>query len=529
MRRWLAAGLLVACASDASSELAASDGGAFPGDPRGAGGTAAPTGDGGTPEQELESLYEAPVATGRYVWVANPRSGRIAFVDAETLAVRTTEAGDRPTHLAALPPACAPAGACEDDRILVLNVGSRDATLVSATTGGTTATFAVPSGGNTWAISPTGRVAVAWTDARKEQRADKTQGFQDVAILDLQAKATKVLAVGYRPVTIGFSQGSERAFAVTQDGISVIELSDPKGPLVSKNVAIADTPLEDPGSRDVSLTPDGAYAFVRRDGEAEVTVVSLTDAARKQIVFDGAVTDFDLSPAGDRAIAVVRDTAKVAILPVPGIWSAPTSFSTIALTGETVGSVSFAPNGSRALVYTNASDVERITTLDLTVTPATKRTVRLYSPVLAAFPGPDGAHAVVFHAPTAAAGSPGERGAFSLLPVAADLPPKIVATTAPPMQVAFVQEGDRALATERDDRSKTFGAWVASFPSLMAERYPLASPPIAAGISARAHRAYVAQEHPEGRITFIDLATGKARTLTGFELAARVVDGSQGR
>ncbi len=39
--------------------------------------------------------------------------------------------------------------------------------------------------------------------------------------------------------------------------------------------------------------------------------------------------------------------------------------------------------------------------------------------------------------------------------------------------------------------------------------------------------AYVAQEHPEGRITFIKLSDGSARTLTGFELGARIVDGSQ--
>jgi hypothetical protein len=39
-----------------------------------------------------------------------------------------------------------------------------------------------------------------------------------------------------------------------------------------------------------------------------------------------------------------------------------------------------------------------------------------------------------------------------------------------------------------------------------------------------ARRAFVAQAHPEGRITFVDLETGAARTLTGFELAAKVVE-----
>ena len=37
-------------------------------------------------------------------------------------------------------------------------------------------------------------------------------------------------------------------------------------------------------------------------------------------------------------------------------------------------------------------------------------------------------------------------------------------------------------------------------------------------------RGYVAQKHPEGRITFVTLDSGEARTLTGFELGSRVVD-----
>ena len=61
----------------------------------------------------------------------------------------------------------------------------------------------------------------------------------------------------------------------------------------------------------------------------------------------------------------------------------------------------------------------------------------------------------------------------------------------------------------------------------MVDRYDLASPPIAVGVVAGARRAFIAQEHPEGRLTFVDLETGIARTLTGFELASRVVDGSK--
>ena len=42
-------------------------------------------------------------------------------------------------------------------------------------------------------------------------------------------------------------------------------------------------------------------------------------------------------------------------------------------------------------------------------------------------------------------------------------------------------------------------------------------------IRQRAGQAFIAQEHPEGRVTFIDTASGLVRTITGFELGASVV------
>jgi hypothetical protein len=55
-------------------------------------------------------------------------------------------------------------------------------------------------------------------------------------------------------------------------------------------------------------------------------------------------------------------------------------------------------------------------------------------------------------------------------------------------------------------------------------------------MASAAHRGYVAQDYSEGRITFVDLSgqsgcdgsssCNLTRTITGFELAARVVNGS---
>ena len=110
-----------------------------------------------------------------------------------------------------------------------------------------------------------------------------------------------------------------------------------------------------------------------------------------------------------------------------------------------------------------------------------------------------------------AAGSP---GAFSVVPIANALPAKIVATQALPTAVAVTN--DRAVVAERDDATKTFGAYLARMPQLMVDRYPLASPPIAVGVVAGAKRAFIAQQHPEGRLTFIDLDTRRRADAHGL-------------
>lgn len=473
------------------------------------------------PEKEVESDYEAPVATGHFVWVANPKSGRVAFVDATTLQVKTVEAGNAPTFLARVP-------GQTDDTTLVLNVLSSDATLLRASSTGITAkTIKVAPLANRLAFSADGRFAIAWGDSSKGPDAAKTpkaQGFQDLTVLDLVTGVPTVLAVGYRPVAVGFAAGQPRAYAVTQDGIAIIDLTG--APLVVKNVAVSDTPNEDPGSRDVSVTPSGSVALIRRKDSPAITAVALDTGARVTVTLPSPVTDLDLNDKGDRAVAVMRATSQVAVLPVPGVLTAPTVFTTVTVTGETIGSVALAPGGQKGLLYTNASEVERVTILDLTQEPPPFRTVRLYSPVLAVFAAPDAGHAVVLHDRTTGTPSaPGSPGAFSILPVANALPAKIVATLAPPTAVAVTN--DRAVIAERDDKTNVFGAYLARMPQLMVERYPLASPPIAVGVVEGAKRAFIAQQHPDGRLTFIDLDTGIARTLTGFELSSRVVDGSK--
>jgi hypothetical protein len=485
------------------------------------GGTSVDAGIDAPPEKEVESSFRSPVATGKYVWAANPESGRVALVDATSYDVKIAEAGHGPTYLAAIPGGSTNAA-------IVLNVKSHDATLFRVAADGAFSqkTLKTHSGANAWAVSPGGKWAVAWTDASAMQNPDPTDGFQDVTVIDLAPgkESAKILSVGYRPARIGFASDETRAFAVTEPGISVIDLGA-AGTSVSALVKVTEDPLDNPAARDVTLTPDGDWALVRRDGSANVSFVSLKTGTRTDLPLSGHVTDLDLSDDGKRAVAVVRDTSEVFVLPVPGAAGDPNSIDKQAISGELFGSVALSTDASVALLYTNAVASDHLTILNLVPGPGylSHRTVALKAPVAAVFPAPDAQHALVLQ--KTLAGST-KAGAFSVVSTVAQLSPKILGTDAPPNAVAIqpAPKSEHALVTVRDDLKKVFGVYRVKLSTQQVDFDKLASPPLATGIVAAANKGYVAQLHPEGRITFIDFATGEVRTLTGFELGAKVVE-----
>ncbi|MBW2457493.1 MAG: hypothetical protein JRI68_23500 [Deltaproteobacteria bacterium] len=404
VRAWLAltvglvgAGTVIACASSDEASMDAGYGSSGIGGGTSSGASSASSsgwgGAGGyiPPEEELESSYGAPVATGNYVWITNPDSGRVAFIDATTLEIEVVDAGHGPTYLAGVPDA-------EDDVAVVLNVLSYDATVLRASADGelTATTLPVPAAGNRWAISQNGRWATAWTDARDIELADPIDGYQDMAVLDLEEDTSTSLTVGYRPVALGYDDAGTSLFAVTEDGVSVVDLTG-SAPTVIKNVPLSDDPFEDTASRDVAITPDGAFALVRRDGEAAVTVVDLDDGTRIEVVLPAPVTDLDLSPDGTVAVAVVRDTSQVALLPLPAIVSDPFTFPLVTVETVTIGSVALAPESSVAFFYTNAIPSSALTVFDSAAMTPVPKYISLHAAVKAVFPTPDATHAVVLH------------------------------------------------------------------------------------------------------------------------------------
>jgi len=496
------------------------------------------------PEQEVDSSFKVPVATGRYVWVANPTSGRVAYVDASTVSVKTVEAGNAPTYLATVPGAT--------DEVIVMNVLSHDATLMQAGPAGLTSTMipGLAPLANAWAIAPDGHFALAWTDSKAALAAgshDTLEGFQDLTAIDLRTSPplATALAVGYRPVSVTFSADGGEAYVVTGDGVSVIGLPAVAGGAVrvARDVPLTDDPTEDADTRDVSVTATGT-AVVRREGSAAVRIVDLHTSVAGVVTLSGNVTDLDVTPDGARAVAVVRDTAEVAVLPLATALADPTTIASETITDQVVGSVVITPDGLQAILYSNAAETETLVVVDLTT--GTYRLVRVHALVLSVSPTPDGQYAVVLHrqAP-ASSGSGGTGGstiadggttdagvvapvianAFSVIPLDGSRAGRIQETTAPPTAVAWAPGSDHALITVSDQKMRLYGAYLVGVPALDVTSIALASPPIATGVVVAANRGYVAQSYSEGRITFIPFDQGPPQTLTGFDLGARVVDG----
>jgi hypothetical protein len=465
------------------------------------------------PEKELEESFLAPVVTGKYVFSANPKSGRVAVIDAETFGVRLFNAGFAPTYLAAIP---GNLGA------IVINDASDDATLFhldgDAVSVDSTA-LPVHAEANAWAMSPDGRFAVAWT--RSEQASDPTSGSQDITVLDLTRMSSKRLSVGFHPTQAVVDGASRRAYVVNDEGVSVVELGD--DPEVVLLARVSEDPLEEAAARDVSILPDGSFAVVRVEGSPSLRIVDLSrqDA---MVAFDlGApIADVDLSEDGTLAVAALPGIGQVALIPVPPTGDVA-SFERVAVPGEITSSVALSRGAELALLYQNGADNSHLTTLDLRDgMQRALRTVDVKGPVSAAFAAPGAASAIVFQKPIR--GST-KAGLFSGVPTLQKRSPKIVGTDAVPTALAFDDEGRYALVTIGNEKSTVHGVYRVRLDTLQEDFLELASPPApaATGIVEVAGRGFVAQTHPEGRITFIELDTARAHTITGFELAARIL------
>lgn len=559
MRRMIlsTAGLLAAawgfggCGSDSSAPSLNSpggpffntDAGSFPSD-RGV--TPIPTGDVGLPpEVEERRAFETPQAGARFVYVANPRRDNVAVIDSQTLAITSVEAGDGPTFLATVP---------GRDEALVINVNAATATLLRTAASGVTTTAQMPvvAGANAIAIAPGGHYAVVYLDTSQPNRGVPAGSFQEIAVLRLDPGMERglLLSVGFRPVDVTFSADGETGFVITEDGVSILRFASLTAPSLVPTVSFYDDSIvapvdagmsdggtaaagipRDARAEDVSVTRDGRYAIARFAASSFVRVVDLQARTVQTVDLGSQVTDLDVSPDGTFALAALRDQSRVLRVPIPAGFTDPSARRAIELPGEVVGSITLNPDGTRALVYSTAAMTERATLLDLAGMTAPS-VLRLRKTVRAVAFAPDGRSALIVHGRSE--GDPMAAGldletqidrsyGYSLLDVGERFI-RLQLTSAEVGPFALVPGGTHAFVLLRDDARGVAKVQRITLGSFTVQDLALGSPPRSVGAVPSTARAFIGQEHPEGRITFVDWNTGSQQSITGFELNSRIVE-----
>jgi DNA-binding beta-propeller fold protein YncE len=468
-----------------------------------------------------------------------PEQDALAKIDGRTLAVSSLAVGERPEVVATAP---------SSDTAVVLDSINGTATIVRPTAGNDQKlVFATLPHMNQLVVDPTGRYAVAYFDLTKAiaeagglDFVDQIGSFQDITIISLVLNQERAvdLTVGFRPREVEFDAAGTRAYVVTDDGVSVIDLAQATedGPSIVPPISVGGDPFADPQTIEVDVVATGAYAVVRESGQANVRILSLAGATRGQswvIDLPSIPSDLDLAPDGLRAYAVLRESSKLAVIDVPGDGFAPADTELVDLGGEVVGSLVLSADGATGLLFTNAFAAERISVVRLDQAGYPLITYPLEKTIRHVQLNPAGDKAIIVHARSP--GDPQQAGSFgefidrsfgySVFDVAQGFA-KLQITPVDPGMMAFPASARRAYIVL--DGGNAVGA-IAELQTIeldtgVVRTSKLGSPPDSVGILPGAGTAFVAQRHPLGRVSFFEIATGDVRTITGFDLNSLIID-----
>jgi len=484
------------------------------------------SGSGSATPPETEIQLGAPISAQRFVYVAMTAQDELARIDGLTLAVIATPVGKAPREVATIP---------GSDGAVVLDSENGTATIVRPSgLGDAIRVLPTLQHLNRLDIDPTGSYAVAWFDLQKAIAENGISGigsFQDVTVISLAQGSEHAvdLTVGFRPRNVQFDAAGTHGYVVTQDGVSAIDLAYATGhePAIVPPIPVAD-PSVSPDDLEVQIVATGAYAAVRQAGLSALRIVDLATGAAREVALGSPATDIDLAPDGKRVYAVARAAKQLAIVDVPGGLAA-----TIDLADATLGSFQLSADGTRGLLYTNATLDERLTMVKLDQPGFPHVTWPLKKAVRALQIAPDGKSVLVVHAK--APGDPNsattvddyidESYGYSLIDLASGFA-KLQLTPVDASSFTYSFDGTKAyIGLDGGDADNAVRALqIATVQTGVVKTVQLGSPPSGIGILPGVDQAFVAQRHPLGRVSFVDVPSDQIRTVTGFDLNSHVVN-----
>jgi hypothetical protein len=520
------------------------------------------------PEEEPDADFRVPRASGRFVYSASELTDSVAVIDSTNLAIDVVGVGRGPSVVV-------PILGSDDDggHVAVLDQRSNDVALLTTTAAFTSSVVVreVTAGANNLAVSPDGAYVFVYHDVDGPE-ALGVGSDQEVTVLDIAGDTTYAMTVGAHPREIVFSADSARAYVVTDDGVNVVPVADLAILDKPDVIPVVSDPGVDPSTVEIHVAADRDVALSRVEGETEIVATDLVTRAQYSFALPNIPTDLDLAPDGSFAILTTPSTAGSRFwelaLPVdagstPVPYELPTEYVGLAqiapgadaivlftsvnpfvdgsqVLGGTTGGSSSSDGGGTSTGESSSSDGGSTGGSDTGPDPdadprlrvtlvrrdgdAWGEAVTLFvdDPIQAVGIAPDGANALLLHTPDAADESP--VWAYTLLDLSKTFPVKKRQTIeTSPGPVLFSPEGDRAVVLLRDDALGVQRIDRVDLRTFIVESLALGSPPEGAGYVDATAKIFVAQEHPTGRITFID-AGGDVQTVTGFRLNDAVKD-----
>ena len=532
--------VMMACGDDTSSDEAF---GNQSGEPTGQGSSSSSGGFVGDvfeqPEQNFR--YLAPRAGRDYIFVPNETLDTVSKIDADSLAITTIPVGDRPTRIEAVE---------QENFAVVLNQDSDQVSIIRADAlpgpSDEVVNLTIDERMNDLILSPDGEYAFAFFSYARQEDGEPDGNLQTVSFIrtGVGAEAVFSLSIGFQVRGITFrTEGSvdegnlraTHAYIITDTGLSIVTLDAVEGDLALPIVQVTPRSLDDPLDREVYVAPSGEYAIARDVGAPELYIVRLSDGVIQTVTLPGLATDLDLFPPDadptadeDRAIVLVRDQNQVMEVPLDAAFIDPVAAPRVIEAGDEVkGLASIDATGRWLVLYTTLGEVDRMTLVDLS--DESYEVIRLRKSIRGVAVAGDGQHAIVFHpaqtAPESASSAEAlvlERPGYSVVDLESGFT-RLVSSRVEVEDFTFWGDADNSYAF-LSFVDEDLGIADVDHVDLNANTVvtmPLGSPPSNLGRIFGRQRVWINQDHPLGRITFIDVFSGEPRTVTGFELNRR--------
>ncbi len=295
--------VLAACSGQSPDNAATNNGGDYGRGTNNAGGGAGSSDAGDyVPDQEEDFSFSAPAVVGEHVYVANETLNSVAVIDSRNLSISTRQVGFRPTQIAGPDAQRAQPGA--DANVMVLDEGSH-AVSILATDSTKVTTVEVMAHANRLAMEPTGTTSVAWYDPASAKASDPAGDLSSVSVV--QDGKVYAISVGFHVRSVFFDDAGTRALVLTDDGISVIDLTSLSGDAIAPPTPVVPVQYQtsQPEDLEVLVSHDGKWAVTRSATFEGVVLLDIDSGEHHFLPLPEIPSDIDLIDDGHLEVLIM--------------------------------------------------------------------------------------------------------------------------------------------------------------------------------------------------------------------------------